>query len=199
MLSAPNYKTLTKQILKQILNNCSNEKKLAQRLYALRGEDYIVEVASNNLIVKIPSANRINDVELVEFLKTICKVCESCPNLITLQSRLEKCDSCCKQHEKADNVIYTETIEQQVDEMYNNTQTNDGIFGIKQEYKRRRRQSDIDIESSTPSPTSSSGSNSNSSLSESFPKIPKKTHSESIVDSTSQNTFTQTNIIPSGK
>lgn len=207
MLSAPNYKTLSKQILKQILNNCSNIKKLAQRLYALRGEDYIVVVASKNLKVKIPSANRINDVEFVEFLKTVCKVCEACPNLITIQSRLENCDSCCKQHEKADNVIYTETTEQ-VDEMYNKNinksdtlQTNDGIFGMKQEYKRRRRrQSDIDIESSsTPSPTSSSGSNSNSSLSESFTKIPKKTDSESIVDSTSQNTYTQTNITPSGK
>ncbi|XP_055308022.1 polycomb protein Scm-like [Sitodiplosis mosellana] len=194
MLTAPNHKILAKLILQEILGNCSNTAQLAQRLFALDGDVNTVVAASENFMVKIPSSNRLRDAEFAEFLRTICKACEACPNLITLETGPEICDSCCKQekteetqgHEDYDKNICKQELQKQSDSL----QTKEGVFGIKQVYKRRRQS---DMESSSPSPTSSSSSNSNSSISERFSKIPRKTNSndESVSIITSQNTQTQ--------
>lgn len=213
MLTAPNQKALAKLILQEILSSCSDTTNLAQRLSALDGEAHIVTVASKNFTVKIPSSNSISDTDFIEFLKSICKACEACPNLITLESEPEKCDSCCKQdkvedtkkkeiskvtevqkHEKVEQNIRKQETQKQSDSL----QAKVGVSGIKQVYKRRR-ESDIDIESSSPSPTSSSSSNSNSSTSEKLAKIPRKTLNESVSTSTSRNTPAQTVTTSSGK
>lgn len=213
MLTAPNHRILAKLILQEILGSCSETTKLAQRLFSLEGEVNSVVAAGKKFTVKIPSSSSISNTKFAEFLKAICKACETCPNLITLEPGPEKCDSCCKQekieNKKKEEICAIAEVPRQeannknirkseIKKQSNSMQTKEGISGLKPAYKRRR-QSDIDIESSSPSPTSSSSSNSNSSNSEKFSKIPRKSFDESVTTSTSRNAQTPTVSTSSGK
>lgn len=44
-----------------------------------------------------------------KFLHTLCKTCEACPNLITLEAGPEQCDSCVKAEQVQDHKESTES------------------------------------------------------------------------------------------
>lgn len=199
MLTAPNHKLLAKLILQEILGSCSETIQLASRLFALEGEVNIITAASKDFTVKIPSSNTLNDIELVEFLKTVCEAAEACPNLITLEAGPEKCDNCCKQ-EKQQKVNKEESHKEAERKKPENDEKNklhmeqprqtEKQVSVKNFYKRRR-ESDTDLESSSPSsPTSSSSSNTSSRRK--LAKIAAKSYEESVSTTTARNSQTQT-------
>lgn len=96
MVTAPAHNLLAKLVLQEILAASRDTSQLSPLLFALEGEVNIVMAAGKNFTVKIPCKphGTLTDHEMTQFLQTLCRTCESCPNLITLEPEPEQCDSC---------------------------------------------------------------------------------------------------------
>lgn len=96
MVTAPGHSLLAKLVLQEILAASRNTSQLSPLLFALEGEVNIVMAAGKNFTVKIPCKpnGSLTDDEMTQFLQTLCRTCESCPNLITLEPGPEQCDNC---------------------------------------------------------------------------------------------------------
>lgn len=178
MITAPNHKALMKSCLKEILNSSSNATELAARLFALDGDVNIVTVNNKNFTIKIPSSNQLNDSEMALFLKTICRACEACPNLITLDPGSDQCDSCSKQEklekERKEREMKKEEKMNERKLLSNPVKKLEPKTEPKQMPFKRRRTSDTETDRSSSSPTSSTSS------SECLPKMAKKSMVEAV-------------------
>lgn len=96
MVTAPAHNLLAKLVLQEILAASRDTSQLSPLLFALEGEVNIVMAAGKNFTVKIPCKPHgiLTDHEMTQFLQTLCRTCESCPNLITLEPEPEQCHSC---------------------------------------------------------------------------------------------------------
>lgn len=106
MVTAPAHNLLAKLVLQEILAASRDTAQLSPLLFALEGEVNIVMAAGKNFTVKIPCKphGSLTDIEMSQFLQTLCRTCDSCPNLITLEPGPEQCDSCAMAEAEADAV-----------------------------------------------------------------------------------------------
>lgn len=96
MVTAPSHHLLAKLCLQEILAASRDTSQLAPLLFALDGEVIIVTAAGKNFTVKIPCKpnDTLSDAQMTQFLQVICRTCDSCENLITLDPGPEQCETC---------------------------------------------------------------------------------------------------------
>lgn len=102
MVTAPSHNLLAKLCLQEILAASRDTSQLSPLLFALDGEVNIVTAAGKNFTVKIPCKPNasLTDAQMTQFLQTLCRTCDACENLITLEPGPEQCDKCCADEAK---------------------------------------------------------------------------------------------------
>ncbi|XP_031638342.1 polycomb protein Scm [Contarinia nasturtii] len=96
MVTAPSHHLLAKLCLQEVLAASRDTSQLSPLLFGLEGEVIIVTAAGKNFTVKIPCKpnDTLSDDQMTQFLQTVCRTCNSCENLITLDPGPEQCEQC---------------------------------------------------------------------------------------------------------
>ncbi|XP_055308025.1 polycomb protein Scm-like isoform X2 [Sitodiplosis mosellana] len=102
MVTAPSHHLLAKLCLQEILAASRDTSQLSPLLFALEGEVIIVTAAGKNFTVKIPwkPNDMLSDAQMTQFLQIICRTCDACENLITLDPGPEQCETCAEEEER---------------------------------------------------------------------------------------------------